>query len=230
MAHKNKSRPLLFNLITHTILIALAISVIWTAPVQAASNDILKIGVLEEPKSLNLWLATDAWSKRILGLMYQPLYIREPKSAKLVPWLADGEPDFDPKTLTCTVKLRPAKWSDGTDFTAEDVAFTGHMIYLFKMPRHYSKWKFVQKIEVVDKHTVRFVLSQPKAIFLTRTLTTPIVQKKQWAPLVKSLEGTTQSLQQFLQHERRKADTIDGNRQCRGCRVLCTELAAFEQD
>lgn len=201
MAHKNKSRPLLFNLVIHTILIALAISVIWAAPAQAASKDILKVGVLEEPKSLNLWLATDAWSKRILGLMYQPLYIREPKSAQLVPWLADGEPDFDPKTLTCTVKLRPAKWSDGTDFTAEDVAFTGHMIYLFKMPRHYSKWKFVQKIEVVDKHTVRFVLSQPKAIFLTRTLTTPIVQKKQWAPLVKSLEGTTQSLQQFLQHE-----------------------------
>jgi peptide/nickel transport system substrate-binding protein len=201
VAHTNKSRCLLHSVIAFTVFIALAVSITWATPVQAASKDILKVGVLEEPKSLNLWLATDAWSKRVLGLMYQPLYMREPTTSKLVPWLADGEPDFDPKTLTCTVKLRKAKWSDGTDFTAEDVAFTGEMIYLFKMPRHYSKWKFIQEIQVVDKHTVRFVLKEPKAIFLSRTLTTPIVQKKQWAPLVKSLEGTTQSLQQFLQHE-----------------------------
>ncbi len=201
MAKPKKSHRMLLGFFTSTILVALAISMLWFAPAQAASKDILKLGVLEEPKSLNLWLATDAWSSRVLSLMYQPLYMRDPKSSKLVPWLAAEEPDFDPKTLTCTIKLRKAKWSDGTEFTAEDVAFTGHMIYLFKMPRHYSKWKFVQKIEVVDKHTVRFVLKQPKAIFLTRTLTTPIVQKKQWAPLVKSLEGTTQSLQQFLQHE-----------------------------
>jgi peptide/nickel transport system substrate-binding protein len=201
VALTKKSRYLLTGLFAGAICLALAISMVWVAPSQAASKDILKLGVLEEPKSLNLWLASDAWSKRVLGLMFQPLYMREPNSGELVPWLAAEKPDFDPKTLTCTVKLRPAKWSDGSDFTAEDVAFTGHMIYLFKMPRHYSKWKFIQKIEVVDKHTVRFVLSQPKAIFLTRTLTTPIVQKKQWAPLVKSLEGTTQSLQQFLQHE-----------------------------
>jgi len=201
VANTKKSRCQLLSLLVGSILLALVISACWVAPIQAASSDILRVGVLEEPKSLNLWLASDAWSNRVLSLMYQPLYFREPKSMELVPWLAAEEPNFDPKTLTCIVKLRPAKWSDGSEFTAEDVVFTGHLIYLYQMPRQYSKWKFIEKVEAVDKHTVRFVLKSPKAIFLTRTLTTPIVQKKQWAPLVKSLEGSQEALQQLLQHD-----------------------------
>lgn len=151
---------------------------------QAASNGMLRVGVLEDPKSLNLWLASDAWSKRVLSLIYQPLFVREPKDSTLVPWLADGEPVYDAAKLTYTVKLKPAKWSDGTDFTAEDVVFTGNIIKEFRIPRHSSKWSFVKDIVAVDKHTVRFVLKRPKAIFLTRTLVTPIVQKKQWEKLV----------------------------------------------
>jgi len=196
-----KFRRLLLSLPAAALLAAIAVLMVWAAPAQTAGNGILKIGVLEEPKSLNLWLASDAWSNRILSLMYQPLYLREPNSMELVPWLAAEQPDFDHKTLTCTVKLRPAKWSDGSDFTAEDVVFTGHMIYLYQMPRHYSKWKFIEKVEAVDKHTVRFVLSKPMAIFLSRTLTTPIIQKKQWASLVKQLEGSEKALQEILQHD-----------------------------
>ncbi len=201
MKNTNRFYPLLLAVLAGAAVMFLAFGTTCTPPAQAASANIIKIGVLEEPKSLNLWLATDAWSKRVLSLMYQPLYLREPKSLKLVPWLAAEPPKFDLKTLTCTVKLRRAKWSDGTDFTASDVVFTGEMIYLFKMPRHYSKWKFVQKVEALDPHTVRFTLKEPKAIFLSRTLTTPIVQKKQWEPLVKSLEGTTRSLSALLRHD-----------------------------
>ena len=58
--------------------------------------------------------------------------------------------------------------------------FTGNFVKEFNVPRYGSKWKFVEKIEALDKHTVRFTLKKPMAIFLTRTLATPIVQKKQW--------------------------------------------------
>lgn len=168
---------------------------------RAQSADMLRVGVLEEPKSLNLWLASDAWSNRVLNLIFEPLYIREPKQQKLVPWLAAGEPDYDAVKIAYTVKLRPAKWSDGSDFTAEDVVFTGNLIKKFKMPRHNSKWKFVKKVEALDKHTVRFVLKRPKAIFLTRTLTTPIVQKKQWAPIVKAALGSEKPLRALLRQK-----------------------------
>ncbi len=171
------------------------------APVSAASNGLLKIGVLQEPKSLNLWLATDAWSNRVLGLIYEPLFIREPKTNKLVPWLAASEPVYDAGKLTYTIKLRPAKWSDGSEFTAEDVIFTGQLINQFKMPRHRSKWSFIEQVEALDKHTIRFHLKRPKAIFLSRTLTTPIVQKKQWEKIVASAKGAEKPLTVILRHK-----------------------------
>ncbi len=68
--------------------------------------------------------------------------------------------------------------------TAEDVAFTGEVIREFKVPRDYADWEYVKKIEVIDKHTVRFSLERPTATFLTRTLATDIVQKKQWEKAV----------------------------------------------
>ncbi len=150
----------------------------------AWGGSLIKIGILEEPKTLNIWRATDTWSRRVLSKIYDTLFVREPKDLKLVPWLAASEPVYDAATLTYTLKLRPAKWSDGTDMTAEDVAFTGEVIKKFKVPRDYSDWEFIKKIEVVDKHTVKFHLDRPQAIFSTRTLTSEVIQKKEWEKVV----------------------------------------------
>ncbi len=154
----------------------------WTPQTHAAN--LLTIGLLAEPKSLNIWFAGDRWSRRVLDRIYHPLYIREPKGLGMIPWLAQAAPVYDAADLSYTVRLRPGKWSDGTEFTAADVAFTGNVIREFKIPRSYSSWKFIRTIEVVDKHTLRFRLEQPMAVFRERTLATPIVQQKQWARLV----------------------------------------------
>ncbi len=186
------------------VLLAIIMTLAVATPAQAGRSGIIKIGVLEEPKSLNLWLAGDAWSRRVLNLIYQPLYLREPKHQRLVPWLAAAQPSYDPATISYTVKLRPAKWSDGSDFTAADVVFTGHLIQRFRIPRHNSRWKFIKKVEALDAHTVRFVLKRPKATFLTRTLTTPIVQKKQWQAIVKTTEGAQKPLTRLLRYDIKK--------------------------
>lgn len=165
------------------------------------AGSMIKIGLLEEPRTLNIWLASDRWSRKVLSQMYQPLYIREPKKLKLVPWLAAGEPVYDEATLSYTIKLRPAKWSDGSEFTSEDVAFTGNLIKEFKIPRNYSRWKFIKKIEAVDKHTVRFVLKEPKAIFLARTLATPIVQKKEWVRVANEAKDAKKPLTHLLNYK-----------------------------
>ena len=83
------------------------------------------------------------------------------------------------------IKLnKDAKWSDGTPFTSSDVAFTGGLVKEFKVPRFLSNWSFVKEIATPDPRTVIFYLEEPMATFLTRTLTTPIVQEKQWKPIV----------------------------------------------
>jgi len=161
-------------------------------------GDLLKIGLLQEPKTLNIWSASDRWSRKVLEQLYQPLYIREPKGVKLVPWLAEDNPVYDPVMLSYTIKLRPAKWSDGSELTSEDVAFTGRFIKEFRVPLFYPNWSFIQKIETPDKHTVRFYLKEPKAIFLTRTLTTPVVQKRGWLQAAANARKTENPLRQLL--------------------------------
>ncbi len=160
--------------------------------VQAADH--LKIGLLEEPKTLNYWLGSDNWSQKVLGLIYYPLYVYEPDTLELTPWLAESDPVLDEETLSYTVKLREAKWSDGTRFTAEDVAFTVNVIKEFKDARRYGRWKFVKEVEVVDDLTVRFHLEEPMAVFLTRSLLTPIIQKKQWLPITEEAIKTDNPL------------------------------------
>jgi peptide/nickel transport system substrate-binding protein len=74
----------------------------------------LKIGLAEEPRTLNVWLASDANSRKVLSLIYQPLYVNDPDTLELVPWLAESMPVYDPQALSYTVTLRDARWSDGT--------------------------------------------------------------------------------------------------------------------
>ena len=179
-------------------VVLLAGGMICAPGVQAA--DQVKVGLLEEPKTLNVWLGTDTWSRKVIGLMYYPLYIHEPENMELIPWLAESMPVFDEESLTYTVRLRDAKWSDGTPFTAEDVAFTVKVIKDFK-DRSYYKWKFVKEVEVVDDRTVRFHLEEPMAIFRERTLTTPIVQKKQWAPIAEEALKTEKPLATLRNHQ-----------------------------
>ena len=166
-----------------------------------AKSRLLKIGLLQEPKTLNIWLAGDRWSRRVLSQMYQTLLIRDPDTLALIPWLAEQVPVLDEGTLSYTVKLRPAKWSDGSELTSEDVAFTARLIKEFKVPRYISKWRFISKIETPDKQTVRFYLKQPMAIFLTRSLLTPIVQKKEWVKIAEKARKTEKPLKTLLNHK-----------------------------
>jgi len=179
------------------IIIALLMYVALGTP-NVRGSDILNIGLLHEPKILNVWSASDRWSRIVLDQFYQPLYIREPRHLKLVPWLAQSDPVYNPSDRSYTIHLRPAKWSDGSELTSEDVAFTGRFIKKFRMPLFYSNWSFIQKIETPDKRTVKFYLKELKAIFLTRTLTTPIVQKKEWHAVTTNVRETKEIREKIL--------------------------------
>ena len=69
-----------------------------------------KIGLLGEPKDLNPFGASDAWTGRVTRLLFQPLYRVDPMSQALIPWLAEAEPLYDPQGKTVTFRLREMKW------------------------------------------------------------------------------------------------------------------------
>jgi peptide/nickel transport system substrate-binding protein len=154
-----------------------------------------KIGLLGEPKDLNPFGASDAWTGRVTRLLFQPLYMVDPMSQALIPWLAEAEPLYDPQGKTVTFRLREMKWDDGSDFSAEDVVFTVHMIKRFRIPRYFAYWEFVEKVEAVDPRTVRLTLEKPTPIFAGRTLTTWVVQKKKWSRVLDAAEGRLKDVQ-----------------------------------
>jgi ABC-type transport system substrate-binding protein len=160
----------------------------------------LNIGLAEEPRTINVWLASDANSRKVLSLIYQPLYMTDPDSLDLVPWLAEELPVYDPEQLSYTVALRDARWSDGSRFTSQDVAFTGRLIQSFKVPRYASKWRAIKRIETPDARTVVFYLKKPMAGFLSGTMATPIVQEKEWAGTVQRAQKTEKPLATLINH------------------------------
>ena len=183
--------------------LVLSLSLFWVlgCSKETISSPELKIGLLEEPRSLNIWRGRDAWSSRILSLIYQPLYIRDPKTLDFVPWLAAQDPIFNKEGLSYRITLRKAKWSDGLPLTSADVAFTARLIQEFRIPGFYSKWDFVKRVETPDDHTVVFYLEGPRATFLSRTLTTPIVSRKEWEHLLAALRTTESPLTALLNHK-----------------------------
>jgi ABC-type transport system substrate-binding protein len=181
--------------------VLLLLTVAWLSGcVEKSTNDVLRIGLAEEPRTLNVWLASDANSRKVLSLIYQPLYATDPETLDLVPWLAAAMPEYDPQNLSYTIRLREARWSDGSPFTSRDVAFTGELIQTFKVPRYGSKWKFIQRVETPDERTAVFYLKKPMATFLSGTLATPIVQKKEWADIAEQAKTTQKPLATLLNH------------------------------
>lgn len=89
------------------------------------------------------------------------------KDNQVVPRLAESW-ELDKDTNTYTFHLRQdVTWHDGEKFTAEDVKFT---IEAIQDPKNESEnasnYEDVEKITVVDDHTVKFQLSAPNYAFL----------------------------------------------------------------
>ena len=186
-------------------LIRLAAALLLTAVFWGCHEDradgVVRIGLPEEPRTLNIWLASDTNSRKILSQIYQPLYLRDPKTLKLIPWLAAADPIYDAGEMSYTVRLRNARWSDGTRLTADDVIFTAWVINEFKVPRYAAKWAVIQRIETPDQHTVKFYLKKPVAIFHARTLTTPIVSRSEWQTLAENALTTAKPLRTLQNYE-----------------------------
>jgi len=97
-------------------------------------------------------------------LIRLPLAIYLWKKDEYMPVLAvswELKPEDKPKYFIVHLR-KDAKWSDGTDFTAEDVVTTYYIGYILGWP----EWEYIDKVWAHDKYTVIFHLKKPSPIII----------------------------------------------------------------
>jgi peptide/nickel transport system substrate-binding protein len=123
----------------------------------------ITIGFLADAKRLLPLLASDSASGEISGLIYNGL-TKYDKNIKITGDLAESW-DISSDVLKITFHLRKGvKWHDGVEFTAEDVLFTYKTVIDPKVPTPYSSnYGPVEKVEALDKYTLRVTYKEPYA-------------------------------------------------------------------
>ena len=173
-----------------------------------AVEDSIHIAMPNRPKSLNYFDATDAWSQKVLRFFHMSLYVKGPTDGKMLPWLAESLPIQGNHPNSVTIRLRAAKWDDGTLVTVKDLIFTVKIIQAFNVPGHMEKWQDVVKMEALDERTIRFTLKGPSPGFFKRALFAPFVQKKRWSPMAFSARTTDDPLKTLMAFT---PQTVSGN-------------------
>ncbi|OGW68415.1 MAG: peptide-binding protein, partial [Nitrospirae bacterium RIFCSPHIGHO2_02_FULL_40_19] len=126
-------------------------------------GDTIVEGTIGEASILIPMLAGDSASHAVAGMIFNGL-VKYDKDLTLIGDLAESW-DISKDGLIITFHLRKGvKWTDGVEFTAEDVYFGYKTIIDEKTPTAYSEdYKQVKKAEVLDKYTLRVTYDKPFA-------------------------------------------------------------------
>ncbi|MBN1496828.1 MAG: peptide-binding protein [Spirochaetes bacterium] len=132
-----------------------------------------------EPGTLNPITATDAYSHSINLRIYETLVDREYDTLKIIPQLAERW-EISPDHLTFRFYLKKGvRWSDGVEFTADDVVYSYERIKDPKVACAQLKVYYIdiRKCLKIDRYTVEFVYSRPYYLALVFCGGMPIVPK-----------------------------------------------------
>lgn len=166
-----KPRALTRFLAGGTLALALASTANW-----AAARD-LSIGLRSEPTSMDPMFHALTSNIQLSMTLFDPL-VRTDKDAKPVPALAES---WSVDGNVWTFKLRPnVKFSDGSDFTAEDVIFSYNRAP--KVPNSPSSFSLflssIAKVEAPDPLTLKITTKQPAPVLLQNLATVAIMSHK----------------------------------------------------
>ncbi|RLF24593.1 MAG: hypothetical protein DRN15_02770 [Thermoprotei archaeon] len=140
----------------------------------------LRVPLMDDMRKENIidFGGTD-WDWYPLCLIYETLFIFN-ESYEPIPWLVKRwEVSPDGKVWTFEIHHN-ITWHDGKPMTAEDVKFTIEYIIENKAPWWYPNVKDIEKVEVVDKYTIRMYLKKVNVWFLRLLAEVPIVPKHLW--------------------------------------------------
>ncbi len=134
---------------------------------EPAYGDTLLEGSIGEPSILIPMLAGDSASHQVAGLIFNGL-VKYDTDLSVIGDLAESW-DVSKDGLVITFHLRKGvKWTDGVEFTADDVMFGYKTIIDERTPTAYAEdFLQVKKAEVLDRYTFRATYAKPFAPALT---------------------------------------------------------------
>lgn len=155
-------------------------------------QNILIVGMENSPSNLDPRFALDLASSQIIQLIFNSL-LRKDINGNLIPELAQGWEIINNSEYIIHLK-KGVRFHDGSEMTSSDVKFTFDFVLNpeNQSPKRGGLAK-LKKIELIDKYTVKFVLKEVFAPFLSNLLL-PIVPKsiaeKEGKNFTKKLIGT----------------------------------------
>lgn len=136
------------------------------------NTGILRVGVVDEPDSLNPLFSHTAVADDAAALLFAPLFRYDargeyvPELAARVPSRAGGDIAKDGRTIVLRLR-RGLRWSDGAPLTARDVRFTWQAV---NDPRNAVKlragWSAITAIDTPDAYTAVVHLKKSDATVL----------------------------------------------------------------
>lgn len=131
-------------------------------PGAAQSLGTLTVGLAVEPASLDRNFAESAPGFSIYPTIFEYLVKVEPKSGRLEPMLATSWRVVSPTTWEFVLR-RGVRFHNGEVFDADSVKMTVETVLTTPAVVR-SRIRFVERVEVVDRFTVRFITSEPFAL------------------------------------------------------------------
>ncbi len=163
----------------------------------------------EEPRNLNPFTASSAYSWQVLGLIYESMLSTDPYTLENMPGLAAswevrtaGEGEARHTELTFKIK-RGLRWNDGSPLTARDVKASIDFIHKNKIPRFFDAVKNIRSVEAPDDHTLRVVMNGVSYWYLDNVAGIPAIPRKvvenikdwqSWDPLNDKSAGAPRGL------------------------------------
>lgn len=192
------------NMTERKILIAIILITICVVSVVYAFSlyylnpqNVIKVAIPSEIRTLNELNVLNNIEMFITDLMYDPLAEPDPTTLEPRGYLAESW-EWDSSRQSCTVNLRTnVRWHDGVPFTADDVKFWYDVEKEFKIPKFYQGLTFIKNIEVVDDHTIRFVLSEAHGTIPFGDLIFP---KHIWEPVIQEARKKSDPLKYLLDY------------------------------
>ena len=181
---------------TAALSLSLAALIAASGPVSAhataAADDTLRILYWQAPSTLNPYLSGGIKDVEAASPVLEPLARLSPEG-EMIPWLASDIPTFENGGVAAdmrsiTWQLKPGvKWSDGSDLTSGDIAFT----YRYCTApgagcAQAAKFRDVARIETRGPLTVVLHFSEPKPYPYSAFVgpQTPVLQASQFAQCI----------------------------------------------
>ena len=169
------SRSLVIGVIA-AVIIAILVAMLVLQPTAPQRESVLIVGTTFDPQTLDPALAYDIASAMVIQNIFDTLVTYKPGTTELQGELAERWESNENATVWTFYLRKGVKFHDGTELTAEDVKYSIERAKELQGPPAFLI-DVIDRVEVVDDYTVRFILKYPFSPFpslMAFMLTAPV--------------------------------------------------------